>query len=565
METDKIIGENSESKNQETGIVHFPKGMIFRSPLELLPINYVTRVTKKMNEIDFLKPLKSNVSVIDYIVMYNLNDLESLKKIKDLRDIIDNVTNLKEKRKFEKELSFYEPKDKAKYAILVETIQHIADMVDMGIGYGIAFNYYWNGHFWDIMPTEIMKELLITLAIKSGFKPFDIKIADRIDLLYKQFTTSAVIPNPTLDLKNVCINLKNGIFVISEVKQELIPHNRDYFFKYELPFNYDPNAKAEKWRTFLNEVLPEIESQMVLAEYLGYVFTKNIPMEECVVLVGSGSNGKSVVYRIIKALLGKENISSYTLAELCKETGYYRVNLVNKLLNYAPELSGKGCNPDTVKSLISTEPVSARSPYGDAFEIENYCKFMFNTNLIPKDIEHTHAYFRRFIYIDFKVKIAKEKRDKTLAKKIIKDELSGIFNWIIEGLKRFIENDNKFTFSQKIEDALLRIETETNSVAAFIDNFNYIPSVTNKVTLKDLYTSYCTYCKESNNIPVSMIEFSRRLTELNFVIKRKETNNTTNVYCEIKSDITAKKSFDDTKSAIFKMFPHLENKDSEIV
>ena len=60
----------------------------------------------------------------------------------------------------------------------------------------------------------------------------------------------------------------------------------------QLPFDYDPNAKAEKFTEFLEYVVPEKEARMVIAEYIAYVFAKHLSWEKCMGLYGIGCNGR---------------------------------------------------------------------------------------------------------------------------------------------------------------------------------------------------------------------------------------------------------------------------------
>jgi putative DNA primase/helicase len=186
-------------------------------------------------------------------------------------------------------------------------------------------------------------------------------------------------------------------------------------------------------------VLPDQESQRVLAEFMGYVFTRNMKLEKVLFLYGSGRNGKSVLLDIIKAMVGVENISHFSLHSLTDDTGYYRAKLVNKLINWAPEIGG-WLQSERFKQLASGEPTEARLPYKEPFQLVNICKFAFNTNILPVDVEHTTAYFERFLIIPFDKYIPPEQRDPKLAEKIIKIELPGVFNWILDGLKRLVIN-----------------------------------------------------------------------------------------------------------------------------
>ncbi|MBL0152061.1 MAG: hypothetical protein IPP93_00665 [Chitinophagaceae bacterium] len=108
------------------------------------------------------------------------------------------------------------------------------------------------------------------------------------------------------------------------------------------------------------------------------------------------------------------------------------------MVNYASEVNGK-LETSIFKQLVSGEPVDARLPYGEPFTLINYAKLIFNCNELPKDVEQTHAYYRRFLIIPFDITIPESDQDKELSKKIIETELSGVFNWLLEGLKRLLK------------------------------------------------------------------------------------------------------------------------------
>src|SRR5699024_11433451 len=112
----------------------------------------------------------------------------------------------------------------------------------------------------------------------------------------------------------------------------------------------------------------------------------NLKLEKALLLYGSGRNGKSVLYDILNALLGKENFSSYTLQDLTDQSGYYRAMIANKLVNYASEINNK-LEANFFKQLVSGEEVSARLPYGQPMQLRQYAKLIFNANELPRDVE----------------------------------------------------------------------------------------------------------------------------------------------------------------------------------
>lgn len=508
-------------------------------------VNYTRRLTRYVQGIDALNAINKRVNILDYPIIYHSDDASKIFIINKLRDELEEekvkpyqerdfnrISDLKDS------LSKFEPDNKTKYVICSDYLQKIAEDLGIGIGFNNTFPYFYNGYYWKEMRPELMKEFLIMGAERTGFNQYKIRNIDQVEALFKQFAYSSIIPISDQDKDAVKINLKNGTFTIKGENQNLQSFNSEDMFKYQLQFDYDVDAKAPLFREFLNRVLPEKESQMILAEYLGYVLTRNLKLEKCLVLVGSGANGKSVVFDIATALFGKENVSSSTLSQLCNENGYFRVDLTNKLLNYSSELGGKGCNPDTVKQLISNEPIMARSPYKDAFELRDYAKMMFNVNEFPKDVEQTRAYYRRFIFLPFDVTIPDKEQDKNLAKKIIEKELSGIFNWVLEGLNRILQNE-QFTLSPKAEAKKTEIKLESDSVSEFMEARGYRPSSENHLSLSELYNDYCNFCmNESGRHKLNRAGFVKRLeTFMGYKIKRKATNNDTWVFCKRKGEL----------------------------
>jgi len=225
-----------------------------------------------------------------------------------------------------------------------------------------------------------------------------------------------------------------------------------------------------------------------------------------------GCNGKSVFMNVLSALLGKENVLPYSLGLFSHE--YNRAKLVNVLLNYSSE-KGFDLNPDIFKALISGEPLQAREIFQKPFTLYNMTKFITNCNELPKETESTEAYFRRFLIVPFDVKITEEEKDISLADKINSTELAGVFNWLLEGMKRLLK-EKKFSYCEKAEKALGEFRKQSDSVQLFVEDFNYKISETNKEALTELYNSYKNFCRDDGYKPVGKNKFSHRLERKGF-------------------------------------------------
>ena len=172
--------------------------------------------------------------------------------------------------------------------------------------------------------------------------------------------------------------------------------------------------------------------------------------------------------------------------------------------------------------LVSGEPIEARMIYGKPFLLTDYARFMFNTNVLPKDVEHNPGFFRRFIIIVFDQTISEEEKDTGLAEFIIKNELPGVFNWVLNGLNRLLSNGD-FTKCSAIINALEDFKKTSDSVNLFLDDGGYEKTADNPTSLKSLYLQYSNYCKDSGYTTCSLKSFSERLKNYGYEIIRKSS------------------------------------------
>ncbi|HEY8559486.1 MAG TPA: phage/plasmid primase, P4 family [Pyrinomonadaceae bacterium] len=386
------------------------------------------------------------------------------------------------------------------------------------------FIFAFNGAFWKEIDRELIKDFLGEVAGKLSVHALEAQHYKFKNELYNQFLSAANFKPVEQRSDVVLINLENGTFEISKDFQTIRPFSSKDFLTYQLPFEFHEKAVCPIFQKYLDKVLPEKELQNVVAEFFGYVFTRGLKMEKALLLYGSGANGKSVLFDIMNALLGKENIANFSLSNLLEE--HNRALIAYKLLNYGSEINA-GKTKDEFKNLVSTEPIQARLKYGQSFQMENYAKLAFNCNELPKDFDHSNAYFRRLLIIPFRVTVPEIEQDKTLARKIIKNELAGVFNWIIAGLKRLLESE-RFTESEIVRETLRLYKRESDSVAMFIDENQYAPDAEHFELLKDLYGNYRAFCVDDGYKPLNKKNFRKRFEDNGFIVE--QVNNGNRVY-----------------------------------
>jgi putative DNA primase/helicase len=283
----------------------------------------------------------------------------------------------------------------------------------------------------------------------------------------------------------------------------------------KIPHNYNPAAVCPKFMDFIGNLF-EPTYMPVLQEYVGYCMIPTTKFQKALMLHGPGGNGKSVFVMAIRNMLNPKNTSDLSLAKICgPESRFAIIDLRGKLLNASTE------NPqnlraeiDTLKALITGDPLYAEAKGVQGFSFKPYAKHIFAVNSLPRFNDYTHANIRRWLV----VKTLKTFKGKTTNRELdlqvtTEDETEGIIIWAVEGLKRLIAQ-NDFTDSEAIENNVKEMIVESDSVACFIqDCCTVTPGIS--VPVSKLMDAYTKYCKDRGLKPVYVNSMLGRMRDVN--------------------------------------------------
>jgi putative DNA primase/helicase len=147
---------------------------------------------------------------------------------------------------------------------------------------------------------------------------------------------------------------------------------------------------------------------------------------------------------------------------------------------------------------------------------------MFNCNELPREVENTHAFFRRFIILPFRVTIKSKNQDKELSRKIINNELSGVFNWVLSGLTQLLKNKD-LSYSKIVENEVLQYQKESDSVLMFLEEEGYRKSTNTTRPLKEIYFEYESYCRMNHYTVYSSRKFSSNLKKNGYILGERKS------------------------------------------
>jgi putative DNA primase/helicase len=316
------------------------------------------------------------------------------------------------------------------------------------------------------------------------------------------------MPSPPEDLivvANGVLNVKTG---------QLEPFNPEYFMFNALPVRYDPNVDCPKFKTFLGEVIPSPENIKVLQEFVGYCLTRNCKFEKALMLVGEGANGKSTFLYILTKTLGKQNVSSIPL-QVISNNRFALAELYGKMANVYPDLPAVALKDTGLfKSLVTGEMISGEYKFRGRFDFVPYAKLLFSCNKMPQTPDDTDAFFRRWLIEAFPIQFLPDnpKTDPNLKEKLTTpEELSGILNWALQGLRRLLQQ-GKFSTGETVEETRDRYTLLSNSVQAFAERRLVIAA--GKIETKEnVYNGYIQFCGDHNLPTIPKNAFSMQLPQ----------------------------------------------------
>lgn len=119
---------------------------------------------------------------------------------------------------------------------------------------------------------------------------------------------------------------------------------------------------------------------------------------------------------------------------------------------------------------------------------------MFLGNELPDTTDLTNGYFRRMCILPFNRTFNEKERNRNLLNELT-NELPGIFNWAMEGLKRLREQDFIFSYAQAIEDELNKYRLMQNPVLGFYDAMIELDE-SSRIKRADVFEYFKFWCEE---------------------------------------------------------------------
>jgi P4 family phage/plasmid primase-like protien len=340
--------------------------------------------------------------------------------------------------------------------------------------------------------THLVNEVLGHIK-RSTFKPREI------------FDSSS--RNPHLVVQNGLLNLETF---------ELEPFTPEYFSLNKLNVKYDPSKDCPNFKQFLSEILSPEDIEGVQEE-IGAILYQRYLTKKLSIYLGDTDTGKTTLMTVLLAFLGKENVSDVPLQDLSTQNRFAVAQLFGKMANLADELPSDVIKSiDRIKNLTGGFRVQGEFKFQNPFTFQNHAYLISACNYLPPVEQDDRAFWNRINLRNFTKKYGgKPKPDdpkELQAKLTTPDELSGILNWGLEGLKRLKANGWRFSNAKSLEEVRESYKRKSDPVWAFLNEY-VIEDFEAVVSKEDLWNAFRKYCKQESIPMISRDLFFKTVPE----------------------------------------------------
>ena len=376
-----------------------------------------------------------------------------------------------------------------------------------------------NGTFFTV-EGRITDEDSLRREIYEMLKPyFSTGLGKRVNNLLEALRLEAYTPD--LPIQRDRIHVANGtLFLDGTFSSE-----RE-FCRNRLPVAYNENAKLpETWLHFLDELLYP-EDIPTLQEFLGYCFLPTTKGQKMLMLIGRGGEGKSRIGLVLRALLGA-NMATGSIAKT-ESSRFARADLEHELVMLDDDMKLEAL-PQTnhIKAIVTAElPMDLERKGQQSYQGDLYVRFLgFGNGSLKALYDRSEGFFRRQIILTTKPKDDKRLDDPFIAEKMCA-EAEGIFLWCLDGLRRLISNDYRFTLSERAHENMAEAVSDGNNAVDFMRSEGYIRLKSDaEASSRDVYAVYKLWCEDNVLHPLSARSLSAHLNENQREYNIEPTNN----------------------------------------
>jgi putative DNA primase/helicase len=268
-----------------------------------------------------------------------------------------------------------------------------------------------------------------------------------------------------------------------------------FFGGYALGYDFDRHPREPTaWLDFLRQLWPDDqESIRTLQEWMGYLLTPDTSQQKMLMMIGPKRSGKGTIARIIKALIGANNVVNPTLSGLGQRFG--TEPLIGKPVAIIGDarLTGRtdiGAVVEILLTVSGEDDQTIDRKHKGAITTKLPTRFMLLSNELPRMKDPSGAIVGRMVMLKL-VNSFYGQEDIYLFRKLTK-ELPGILAWAIHGWNRLRER-GYFVQPESGMEHIRTLEDLSSPIKTFIDVCCVIGSEYT-VPISELFNTWKNWC-----------------------------------------------------------------------
>jgi putative DNA primase/helicase len=273
------------------------------------------------------------------------------------------------------------------------------------------------------------------------------------------------------------------------------PCTPGFFSPNALRYSFKPAAAVPVlWLEFLDELWPDDrQSTGTLQEWMGYQLTPDTRQQKILLLVGPKRSGKGTIARVIRELVGQDNVAGPTLSSLGTNFGLWPLLGKSVAIVSDARLSGRTDSATVTERLLS---ISGE----DALTIDRKnltpvtakltSRFMILTNELPRLGDSSGALAGRMIVL--RLTRSWYGREDTKLTDCLLRELPGILLWAIEGWRRLRER-GYFIQPDAGKELLGELEDLSSPIGAFVREWCLVEPG-RRISVDEIFDEWKRWC-----------------------------------------------------------------------
>jgi len=323
------------------------------------------------------------------------------------------------------------------------------------------------------------------------------------------------------------INVLNGeLWIDEDGTVTLTPHKPQSRISYCLPIEFDPKAECPKYDAALLWIFDKSSDPKGMVrhwhEFVGYAIQPRRNIASYWMLIGNGANGKTQLLKTLQHLMGPEAVLNDSIARFMRDR-FNTAYLLGKLLFVDDDLTeGVVLNDGLLKQISEEKRLSARRAYGRCKQ-DFICRTLpvMAGNSFPITRDLSHGIWRRAMVIPFDRVFTSKEQDTKLFPTIWKDELPGVLNRALNGLKRLYAREGQFNPPEDCLAAKHEFFVHANPLFCFLsEQCEKHPE--GRIRLKELRATIKAWASEQGlkHLPAADKTLKRKLIGLGYKVSK---------------------------------------------